>query len=141
MDGKILIAETEIAIRFNEVDALGIVWHGNYVKYFEDGREAFGNKYDLNFQQVYVNDGFVTPIVTVECNYKQSLKYGDRAIIETRYVQSKASKIIFEYSIFRASDRQLMTTGKTVQVFVSRSGELFYTVPDFFAIWKKKMGV
>ena len=136
-----LIAETEIAIRFNEVDALGIVWHGNYVKYFEDGREAFGEKFDLNFQKVYINEGFVTPIVTVECNYKQSLKYGDRAIVQTRYIGSRASKIIFEYSIFRASDRVLMTTGKTVQVFVSRQGELFYTVPDFFANWKKKMGL
>ena len=136
-----LIAETEIAIRFNEVDALGIVWHGNYVKYFEDGREAFGEKFDLNFQKVYINEGFVTPIVTVDCNYKQSLKYGDRAIIQTRYIPSRASKIIFEYIIFRASDRALMTTGKTVQVFVSREGDLFYTVPEFFANWKMKMGL
>ena len=141
MNENQLIAETEIAIRFNEVDALGIVWHGNYVKYFEDGREAFGEKFDLNFQKVYINDGFVTPIVTVECNYKQSLKYGDRAIIQTRYIPSRASKIIFEYSIFRASDRALMTTGKTVQVFVSREGDLFYTVPEFFANWKMKMGL
>ena len=141
MNENQLIAETEIAIRFNEVDALGIVWHGNYVKYFEDGREAFGEKFDLNFQKVYINDGFVTPIVTVECNYKQSLKYGDRAIIQTRYIPSRASKIIFEYIIFRASDRALMTTGKTVQVFVSREGDLFYTVPEFFANWKMKMGL
>lgn len=141
MEAKQLVSETEIAIRFNEVDALGIVWHGNYIKYFEDGREAFGEKFDLNFQKVYLNEGFVTPIVTVDCNYKQSLKYGDRAIVQTRYIPSRASKIIFEYSIFRASDRLLMTTGKTVQVFVSREGELFYTVPDFFASWKKKMGL
>ena len=141
MEAKQLVSETEIAIRFNEVDALGIVWHGNYIKYFEDGREAFGEKFDLNFQKVYLNEGFVTPIVTVDCNYKQALKYGDRAIVQTRYIPSRASKIIFEYSIFRASDRLLMTTGKTVQVFVSREGELFYTVPDFFASWKKKMGL
>ena len=141
MNENQLIAETEIAIRFNEVDALGIVWHGNYVKYFEDGREAFGEKFDLNFQKVYINEGYVTPIVTVDCNYKQSLKYGDRAIIQTRYIPSRASKIIFEYIIFRASDRALMTTGKTVQVFVSREGDLFYTVPEFFANWKKKMGL
>ena len=136
-----LISEIEINIRFNEVDALGIVWHGNYVKYFEDGREAFGEKFGLNFQKVYINEGFVTPIVTLDCNYKQSLKYGDKAIVQTRYVASKASKIIFEYSIFRSSDMAIMTEGKTVQVFVSHSGELFYTVPDFFKNWKSKMGV
>ena len=138
---KALVAETEIAIRFNEVDALGIVWHGNYIKYFEDGREAFGEKFNLNFQKIYLNDGFVTPIVNVDCSYKQSLQYGDRAIIQTRLIPTRASKIVFEYSIFRALDRQLMCTGKTTQVFVSREGELFYTVPEFYANWKQKMGL
>ena len=33
-----------ITVRFSETDPLGIVWHGNYIKYFEDGREAFGRK-------------------------------------------------------------------------------------------------
>ena len=141
MEEQKLVAETEIPIRFNEVDALGIVWHGNYIKYFEDGREAFGEKFDLNFQQVYINEGFVTPIVTVECNYKNSLKYGDKAIIQTTFIPTRASKITFEYVILRASDRKVMCTGKTVQVFVSRQGELFYTVPTFFANWKKKMGL
>ena len=34
-------------IRFSEVDSMGVVWHGNYAKYFEDAREEFGRKYDL----------------------------------------------------------------------------------------------
>jgi len=39
-----LSIKTETIIRFSEVDSMGVVWHGNYIKYFEDGREAFGNK-------------------------------------------------------------------------------------------------
>ena len=35
---------TDIKVRFSEIDSLGILWHGNYVQYFEDGREAFGEK-------------------------------------------------------------------------------------------------
>jgi hypothetical protein len=39
---KSLIEKTAIPVRFNEADPLGIVWHGHYIRYFEDGREAFG---------------------------------------------------------------------------------------------------
>jgi acyl-CoA thioester hydrolase len=38
---------TEIRIRFSEVDSMGVVWHGNYIRYFEDGRESFGNSMEL----------------------------------------------------------------------------------------------
>ena len=41
--------QTEIRVRFSEVDSMGVVWHGNYLKYFEDGREAFGRKHGLGY--------------------------------------------------------------------------------------------
>ncbi len=37
-----LVSTTEVLVRFNEADPLGIVWHGHYIRYFEDGREDFG---------------------------------------------------------------------------------------------------
>ena len=42
-----------IQIRFSEVDALRMVWHGNYVQYMEDAREAFGRKYGLEYMHIY----------------------------------------------------------------------------------------
>ena len=47
-----LTASVIIRVRFNETDPLGIVWHGNYIKYFEEGREAFGRKYGLSYLDV-----------------------------------------------------------------------------------------
>jgi acyl-CoA thioester hydrolase len=52
---------TEIAVRFNEADPLGIVWHGHYVRYFEDGREAFGQAFGLSYLDIY-KQGFTVPI-------------------------------------------------------------------------------
>ena len=51
---KYLINQTEIAIRFSEVDAMNVVWHGNYLKFFEDGREALGEKYGLSQTQAFI---------------------------------------------------------------------------------------
>ena len=47
-----LTASVIIRVRFSETDPLGIVWHGNYIKYFEEGREAFGRKYGLSYLDV-----------------------------------------------------------------------------------------
>ena len=49
-------------VRFNETDALGIVWHGNYITYFEDGREAFGREHGISYLDVQQH-GYTTPIV------------------------------------------------------------------------------
>ena len=64
---------TEFKVKFNEVDALGIVWHGHYIRFFEDGREAFGEKHGLAYMDIYRN-GFLAPVVNLHCDYKKSLE-------------------------------------------------------------------
>ena len=130
---------TEVVVRFNEADPLGIVWHGHYVRYFEDGREAFGQAFGLSYLDVY-KQGFSVPIVKVQCDYKKSLRYGDKMIIETTFTPSVAAKLLFSYKIFNASTRELVATGSTLQVFLDLEKEELQLVnPAFFAEWKKKM--
>lgn len=135
-----LVNKTEVRIRFSEIDPLGIVWHGTYVKYFEDGREAFGRQYDLDYLD-YFKAGLITPIVKLDVNYKKELKYGESVIVETRYVDSPAAKIIFNYKLFRASDNSVVTTGSSTQVFLNKSRQLLLTLPPMFETWKKKWDI
>jgi acyl-CoA thioester hydrolase len=130
----------EIVVRFSEVDSMRIVWHGNYLKYFEDGRESFGLKYSLGYLDVYKHNVMI-PIVKSACDYKRPLEYGDTAIVETRFVSSEAAKIVFEYTIYRKRDMEISATGSTTQVFLTPQGELLLTSPEFFSGWKKKWGV
>jgi len=132
-----LIDRKEITVRFGEVDSMAIVWHGNYIKYFEDGRESFGTKYNLGYLDVY-RFNIMIPIVRITCDYKKPLVYGDVAIIETRFINSEAAKIQFEYSVYRKSDFELMATGTSMQVFLTPEKELLLTAPEFFTQWKKK---
>jgi acyl-CoA thioester hydrolase len=107
----------------------------------EDGREAFGKQYGMEYLDVY-RAGFVTPIVMMHCDHKQSLRYGNRALIETTYVDTTAAKIIFHYRILNAKTKELAATGETIQVFVSVADEqLYLNLPPFFEEWKKKMGL
>jgi len=137
MKGKHLVNRTEVSVRFNEVDSLGIVWHGHYIKFFEDGREAFGKEFGLRYLDVY-EAGFATPIVNINLDFKKTVRYGDSVIIETTFINSPASKLIFHYKIFRASDNELVATGESTQVFVTLDYQLYITVPDFLKAWKKK---
>lgn len=137
---EILVDVCETRIRFSEVDSMGILWHGNYIKLFEDGRESWGIKYDLHYLKMYENK-VVTPIIHTSIDHKRVLKYGDTAIIETSYVDSEAAKIKYKYKITRKSDGQVVAIGNTVQVFTKIEGDLILTSPDFFLEWKRTNGL
>lgn len=130
---------SEIRVRFTETDPLGIVWHGNYIQYFEDGREAFGRAHGISYLEQKEN-GFTSPIVKSSCEHKLPLRYGDVATIRTTFINSAAAKMIFRYQIFDPQNR-LVCTGETIQVFLNENGELSLTNPEFFKEWKTKMGL
>lgn len=136
-----LTNRTEVLVRFNEADPLGIVWHGHYIRYFEDGREAFGATHGLSYLDVY-KQGFVTPIVSVQCDFKRSVRYGDKVIVETNYIPSEAAKMEFKYRLFNAATGELAATGSSVQVFLDKEASVLQlTNPPFFETWKRKQGL
>jgi len=126
-----------VPVRFSEVDALGIVWHGHYLKFFEDGRESFGRQYELGYLDVY-KFKFATPLVKINVDFKKTVKYGDHVKIITTFIYSPAAKIIFKYDIFRESDGELVATGESTQIFMNLDYELHITVPEFYDEWKQK---
>lgn len=129
--------KTEVVVRFNEADPLGIVWHGHYIRYFEDGREAFGKKYGISYLDFY-HQGLAVPVVSVQCDYKKPLRYGDTVIVETTFENSAAAKLRFSYRILDKKTSGVVATGSSVQVFVDvKTFVLQLTLPEFFETWKK----
>ncbi len=137
---KILKDRTEIKVRFGEVDSMGIVWHGNYVKYIEEGRESFGLKYGISYLDIYSND-VMAPVVNLNIDFKKQVQYGEILIIETEFIDSEAAKIIFKFSIIRKSDGELVATAESTQVFIGMNREMLLYPPQFVLDWKKKVGL
>lgn len=134
----VLTDRMEIQVRFSEIDALQIVWHGEYVKYIEDGRESFGQRYGLSYMMMK-KAGFAVPIVKLDIDYKLSLSFNEQAIVETRYVACDAAKIQFDYTIYRKSDGAVVAEASTVQVFIHLHTHLLeLNNPDFYQQWKEK---
>ncbi|TYR37613.1 acyl-CoA thioesterase [Sphingobacterium phlebotomi] len=134
-----LTESVTIPVRFSEVDSLGIVWHGHYILYFEQGREAFGKTYGIDYLTVQ-KAGYTTPIVKSICEHKLPLRYGDTARIVTSYVDTLAAKMIFRFKIYNSKD-QLVCQGETIQVFLDNTQNLSLNVPDFVVDWKRKVGL
>ena len=131
-----MVHRTEVTVRFNEADPLGVVWHGHYLRYFEDGREAFGKEYGISYLDFY-REGLAVPIVSVHCDYKKPLRYGESVIVETIYEPTPAAKLLFSYRMYESAVIHVVATGHSVQVFVDvRTFQLQMTVPEFFEQWK-----
>jgi acyl-CoA thioester hydrolase len=137
----VLSYKTVVPVRFNEADPLGIVWHGHYIRYFEDGREAFGKEFGISYLDFH-KQGIVVPIVSVQCDYKKPLRYGESIIIHTIYRPVAAAKLIFDYEITQAENNARVATGSTTQVFVdAKTFDLQLINPPFFEQWKTKWRV
>lgn len=135
-----LSASKIVEIRFSEVDSMSIVWHGSYPLYFEDAREAFGEKYGIGYLTIFGN-GFYAPLVDLSFQYKKPIIYGMKVRVDIFYRPTDAAKIVFDYEIYNTEDDSLMATGHSVQVFLDKQYQLVWTNPDFYEAWKKKWNV
>ena len=135
-----LTSRKEIHVRFNEVDSLHIVWHGHYITYFEDGREAFGQEFGLSYMDVF-KEGYKVPLVHIDCQFKRPIAYGDKVEVHTTFVNTPAAKIIYQYEIRNPETNEILATGRSEQVFLDGNNQLYLVNPDFYLDWKKKMGL
>ena len=138
-DQSSLGASIDIPVRFSEVDSLGIVWHGHYILYFEQGREAFGRLYGIDYLTVQTH-GYTMPVVSSSCEHKLPLRYGEIARVVTKFYDTPAAKLIFQFEIYNEQNR-LVCTGETVQVFLDSDNNLVLNLPNFVLDWKCRVGL
>lgn len=117
-------------VRFEEVDPLGIVWHGRYPSFFEDARVALGDRFGIGYLDFY-NVGIVTPIKKMHVDYHLPLSYGDPFTIEAILHWSEAARINFEF-ILRNEAGEVTTTGYTVQMMMDEEKNYLLAQPDFY---------
>ncbi len=134
---KTLQSNHKISVRFNEVDSLEIVWHGHYIAYFEEAREAFGKQFGISYLDIK-KEGYAVPIVKTSTEHLLPLKYGDVMTIETTFVNTRAAKMTFRYVIYN-DEGDTICRGETTQVFTSgKNGNMSLIHPEFFTNWKLK---
>ena len=120
--------ETEIRVRFHEVDSWGIVWHGHYIAWFEVGRSVLLNKFQLSPQD-FTRLGYIAPVVDLKCSYKEPARLGDDIIIRTTVLKPTKAALTFQFEILRKRDRKLLVSGEETQVLLTLDGKMLYYIP------------
>ena len=122
-------------VRFEEVDPMGIVWHGRYAGYFEDSRVALGHKYGISYSD-FIRQKTPAPIRQMCIEYLAPLFFEDDMEIEAILHWSEAARMGFEYIIRK--DGNVVCTGYTVQLMLDKNAELLLSPPPFYLDFLKK---
>jgi len=126
--GPFLEHRVAVRVRFQDVDALQVVWHGHYLGYFEAGREALGEEYGLGYRDVRAA-GLVAPVVHAEVHYLQPARHGDELSVVARLHRHAGAVLDLSYEVRRHGDEALLATGRTRQVFTDAEGRLVLDPP------------
>ena len=121
--------QVKVRVRYSETDQMGVVYHGNYIPYFEIGRVEWLRNKGVSYKTMEEN-GIALPIVSMQINYKKPARYDELLTVITTFKSQSSVKIEFECEIFNeASD--LLTTANFVLVFVSLNTGRPITPPDY----------
>ncbi|MCD8289197.1 MAG: acyl-CoA thioesterase [Prevotella sp.] len=135
-----------VRVKFSEIDSMRRVWHGEFVKYMEDGRESFGRHFPGIGYADMQKAGIYAPVYDLHVRYLAPLAINDIAVIRTTFVYHPGARLDFAYKIYKASGDEpyaesndvLCAEGETTQLFIDSSGELLTDLPPYFIDWQKK---
>lgn len=133
-----LVNSCKRVVRFEEVDALKIVWHGRYPSYLEDGRMSFGKQYGLSYYKIK-EQNFVAPIAEMNIKYHKPLEYGDEMIISTSLHYTEMPRMNFSYRI-ETKEKGLCTSAYSVQAYLDPDGNVMLYNPQFMDDFLKRWG-
>ncbi len=119
--------ETAITVRFNEIDAYNVAWHGHYVTWMEVGRNDLAGRFGLNVEDISAA-GFLAPVVLLELKYLRSARFNEELRIRTSLRRMETATLEFNTTIIGADDKKC-AVGRTVLSLVDRGGTLQYSLP------------
>ena len=112
------VSETRVRVRYAETDQMGVVYHANYLVWFEIGRVEFIRQLGLDYKSMEREEGCGIAVVDVHVRYKSPARYDDELIVQTRLIAARGAVIRFGYKIVRVPDGVVLCEGETVHVVV-----------------------
>ncbi len=114
-----MIARVRHRVSFYDTDAMAVVHHANYIRWFELGRVECLRQVGITLDEL-IQDGFLFPITDVSCKYLTAGKFDDVLIIEAKPATLTKVKMAFDYRILREDDQVVLVEGHTQNVFTHR---------------------
>jgi len=110
------VYETRFRVRYAETDQMGVVYHSNYIIWFEVGRVEMFRQLGFTYGEMEQQEGTRLAVVDVRCRYKIPARYDDLLRVRTRLLNVRGSLVHFGYEILRDNDDALLAEGETVHL-------------------------
>lgn len=114
-----LESRTQITVRYAETDMMGIVYHGNYLPWFEVGRTTLLKECGLPYKELEAQ-GYHLPVIELGVKYSRPALYDDTLTIITRLRERPSLRIRLDYEVKRGDE--LLVTGFTEHAFINKEG-------------------
>ncbi|MDT6961914.1 acyl-CoA thioesterase [Cupriavidus sp. SZY C1] len=122
---------------FHDLDPMNVVWHGNYIRYFELARCALLQTIDYDYPQMR-DSGYAWPVVDLRVKYVRPLVYGQAVVVHASIVEWE-NRLKIDYEIRDAASGQRLTKGYSIQVAVDiETQEMLYVCPP---VLLEKLGI
>jgi acyl-CoA thioester hydrolase len=125
---KDYVVETTLRVRYAETDAMGIVYHTNYIVWFEVGRGEYMRQQGGDYAR-WEAEGYYLPVIEVQARYLAPARYGDLVTVRAWVEQVRSRQVTFGYEVVMAETGQLLATGWTKHICVDREGTI-RTIPQ-----------
>lgn len=112
--------DTRVRVRYAETDQMGVVYHANYLVWFEVGRVELIRQMGLDYSRLEQEEGCLIAVAEATARYKAPARYDDELVVQTRLAGVRGSVIRFAYRIVRVADDLLLCEGATTHVVVGR---------------------
>ncbi len=126
--------KAQITVRYAETDMMGIVYHANYLPWFEVARTQLLREQGFPYRQLEA-DGYRIPVLEVAAKYLRPALYDDTLTIIARIAELPSLRITIEYQVLR--DAELLATGRSSHAFCDLNGRPTRPPPAFVARMKE----
>ena len=120
----------EVKVYYQDTDSYGIVWHGNYLKWYEQARCDVCDELGFPLDKLAADSGVIFPIVNINLRYKSAAKLYDDLIIETEIKEFTRAKIVFEQIIKNKEDETVYNVAEITAVATDLNGKLIRHLPE-----------
>ena len=134
------VFEAQVRVRYAETDQMGVVYHSNYIIWFEVGRVEMMRQLGFVYRDMEKQDDTHIAVADVHCRFKSPALYDDLLTVRTRLVNVRGSVLHFGYEIVRSDDGQLLAEGESVHIAVSSKFERKHLPQKFLDVFLKVAG-
>lgn len=118
----------DIHVRYNETDQMGIVYHANYIIWFNEARDRLMTSLGIPVPELE-RSGLTFPVTEVTCRYLSPARYGDVVRVWVDPVFSPIARLQINYRITRPKSAKLLCTGTTVNAILDANGRMLIRLP------------